>query len=197
MSPGLSDLITVPAQARLEIGELTSYLERALNNLKEVDSHLRDSSQSMPDVLDVLRDINRMTETATVRVLEQTEALVEDGRTAATLLKAAHAAAGEAGEVAARLGEVEAVVARSNERAITIMSALEFQDLTSQKVQWAFKVLETVVARMRTIQSLVFGEPLPGAAAPPAAPTTPTDPVAASTASAQDLADELMRGFNA
>jgi chemotaxis regulatin CheY-phosphate phosphatase CheZ len=194
MTRASADLITVPAQARLEIGELASYLERALTNLKAVDGHLRDSSQTMPDVLDVLRDINRMTEKATVTVLEQTEALVEDGRTAAALIKAAHAAVGEASDLAARLGEVEAVVARSNERALTIMSALEFQDLTSQKVQWAFTVLETVVARMRTIQSLVFGGPS-GAAPPPAAPPAATDPTAGATASAQDLADELLRGF--
>jgi chemotaxis regulatin CheY-phosphate phosphatase CheZ len=194
MTRASADLITVPAQARLEIGELASYLERALTNLKAVDGHLRDSSQTMPDVLDVLRDINRMTEKATVTVLEQTEALVEDGRTAAALIKAAHAAVGEASDLAARLGEVEAVVARSNERALTIMSALEFQDLTSQKVQWAFQVLETVVARMRTIQSLVFGGPS-GAAPPPAAPPAATDLTAGATASAQDLADELLRGF--
>jgi chemotaxis regulatin CheY-phosphate phosphatase CheZ len=190
MTRASADLIAVPARARLEIGELASYLERALTNLKAVDGHLRDSAQTMPDVLDVLRDINRMTEKATVTVLEQTEALVEDGRTAAALIKAAHAAVGEASDLAARLGAVEAVVARSNERALTIMSALEFQDLTSQKVQWAFKVLETVVARMRTIQSLVFGGPS-GAAPPPAA----MDARAGATASAQDLADELLRGF--
>jgi chemotaxis regulatin CheY-phosphate phosphatase CheZ len=194
MTRAIADLITVPAQARLEIGELTSYLERALTNLKAVDGHLRDSSQTMPDVLDVLREVNRMTETATVTVLEQTEALVEDGRTAAALITAAHAAAGEAGDLAARLGEVAAVVARSNERALTIMSALEFQDLTSQKVQWAFKVLETVVARMRTIQSLVFGVPS-GAEPPPPIRPVPGDPTAGATASAQDLADELLRGF--
>ena len=41
----------------------------------EVDGHLRDSSQTVPDVLHVLQDINRMAEVAAVQVLDQTEAL--------------------------------------------------------------------------------------------------------------------------
>jgi chemotaxis regulatin CheY-phosphate phosphatase CheZ len=193
MTRAIADFIRVPAQARLQIGELTSYLEHALQTLQEVDGHLRDSSQTVPDVLHVLHDINRMAEVAVVKVLDQAEALVEDGRTAARLLHEARSMAEASSPLAARLAEVEAVMARSNERAMTIMLALEFQDLTSQKVQHAFKVLETVVERVRTIQSLVFGERLPAEplapAAPPAAETSP------GGRSAQDLADELLRGF--
>jgi NAD(P) transhydrogenase len=66
-----------------------------LHSLHEVDSHLRDSSQSMPYVLHVLRDINRLTETATVRVLDQAEAFVEDGREVAALLADAGAVAAD------------------------------------------------------------------------------------------------------
>ncbi len=36
MTRAIADLITVPAQARLQIGELASYLERALTNVKAV-----------------------------------------------------------------------------------------------------------------------------------------------------------------
>jgi Pyridine nucleotide-disulphide oxidoreductase, dimerisation domain len=66
-----------------------------LHSLHEVDSHLRDSSQSTPDMLHVLRDINRLTETATVRVLDQAEAFVEDGREVAALLADAGAVAAD------------------------------------------------------------------------------------------------------
>jgi chemotaxis regulatin CheY-phosphate phosphatase CheZ len=192
----ISDFITIPALARMEISELTRYLDRALYNLRELDGHLRGSSESVPDVLDVLRDVNRMTEAATVRVLEQAEALVEDGRTAATLLTDARAAGGQPPEAAARLAEVEAVIARSNERALEIMAALEFQDLTSQKVQWAFKVMETVVERMRKIQELVFGQNGGPASNPvPAAPKSPPV-IHTDAAAAQDLADELLRRLN-
>jgi chemotaxis regulatin CheY-phosphate phosphatase CheZ len=193
MTRAIADFIRVPAQARLQIGELTSYLEHALQTLQEVDGHLRDSSQTVPDVLHVLHDINRMAEVAVVQVLDQSEALVEDGRIAARLLSEARSAANPSSPLAAQLAEVEAVMARSNERAMTIMLALEFQDLSSQKVQQAFKVLESVVERVRTIQNLVFGERMVEPPAPSGARTEAEAP--SSTMSAQDLADELLRGF--
>jgi hypothetical protein len=40
MTRAIADLITVPAQARPQIGELASYLERALRNVKAVDGRL-------------------------------------------------------------------------------------------------------------------------------------------------------------
>jgi chemotaxis regulatin CheY-phosphate phosphatase CheZ len=186
--------ITVPARARDEIGELAYYLERTLRNLREVNDHLRGSSQTMPGVLHELRDIVQMTEAATVRVLEETEALVDEGRTAAALIDEARreAKAGSVEGVSQPLAKVQALVDMSNNRAMAIMSALEFQDLTSQKVQRAFNVLEEVVVRLAKIQTLVdLGEevgPKPGQA--PVASVEPRD-----AKSGQDLADELLLGF--
>src|SRR5919201_7132170 len=80
-------LVAVSARACDEIGELAYYLEQSLRNLRDIREHVRGSSGTMPSVLDDLRDVVRMTETATVRVLEETEALVDDGRTASRLIQ--------------------------------------------------------------------------------------------------------------
>ncbi len=78
--------IAVPARARDEIGELTDYLEQGLRNIRDITEHLRGSSHTMPSVLDDLRDVMRITEAATVRVLDETEALVDDGHAAVRLI---------------------------------------------------------------------------------------------------------------
>jgi chemotaxis regulatin CheY-phosphate phosphatase CheZ len=188
-------LIAVPAQTREEIGELGFYLEQTVRSLREVNTHLRGSSETMPSVLHELHTINSMTEAATVRVLEETEALVEGGQNAAALLsEAERAVADGAREVATeRLVEARKLVAGANDRALAIMSALEFQDLTSQRVQRLFSVLEEVARRLARIQSLVdLGRDVDGDPEPPAEPETPA---VAAGKSGQALVDELLKAF--
>lgn len=188
--------IAVPARTRDEIGQLAYYIEQMLNNLREVNAHAQGSSETMPGVLHELRDVVKMTEAATVKVLEETEALVEDGKAASRLIAEARreAAAGSVDRIGAPLEKVQALVDTANERALTIMCALEFQDLTSQKVQRAFGVLEEVAARLARIQALVdLGQEVEARAVAVPAPM-PAEPGAKS---GQDLVDELLRGFQA
>ena len=105
-----------------------------------------------------------MTEAATVRVLEETEALVDEARAATKLLGEAQARAAGVEILTEPMNEVEALVERSHARAMAIMSALEFQDLTTQKVQRTFNVLEEVLLRLGKIRRLVDN----GAHQPPA-----------------------------
>ena len=186
--------ITVPARARDEIGQLACYLEQGLRNICDITEHLRCSSGTMPRVLEDLRDVMKMTEAATVRVLDETEAMVDDGRAAARLLADVRRKVGDAQAeaMAEPMRELGALIDRSNDRAMEIMSALEFQDLTSQKVQRTFAVLEEVLVRLGKIHRLVdIGPHAPPAAAPAPAPR------AHDTKTGQRLADELMLHFAA
>lgn len=184
--------ITVPVEARDEIGQLTYYLEQGLRNLRDITEHLQGSSVTMPSVLDDLKDVVRMTEKAAVRMLEQAEALVEDGNTATKLLADVNAkVTGEqAAPLAEPLRELGALVDRSNGRAMEIMSALEFQDLTSQKVQRTFGVLEEVLLRLGKIQQLVATD-----APPKPAPAPARSVISDDSADGQRLADELLSRF--
>jgi chemotaxis regulatin CheY-phosphate phosphatase CheZ len=142
----------------------------------------------MPSVvLDELRAVMRMTEAAKMRVLDETEALVDDGRAAARLLADIGGKAGAAPEGLAKpMAELSALVERSNTRAMEIMSALEFQDLTSQKVQRTFGVLEEVLLRLGTIQRLLEADrTMP-------AQTVAPRPTAPQGVTGQRLADELL-----
>ena len=183
--------ILVPAVARDEIGQLTFYLEQGLRSLRDIAEHVRGSSGNMPSVLDDLKEVVKMTEAATVRVLEETEALVDDARAAAKLLAEVTSQARAAGvEILTEpMNEVETLVERSQARAMSIMSALEFQDLTTQKVQRTFNVLEEVLLRLGKIRRLVDNGDHP--LAPPRAASAP----APDGASAQSLADEILMNF--
>ena len=158
--------IRVPARTRDEIGELAVYLEQGLRSLRQVTEHLRGSSGTMPSVLDDLRDVMRMTEAATERVLDETEALVNDGRTASRLLADVRRSATAA--MVEPMQQLDVLIDRSNGRAMEIMSALEFQDLTAQKVQRTFGVLEEVLVRLGKIQRLVDPDPQGGCETHPA-----------------------------
>jgi chemotaxis regulatin CheY-phosphate phosphatase CheZ len=180
--------ITVPARARDEVSHLVHYLEQGLSTLRDIGRRTADGRSAVPSViLDDLRAIVRMTEAATMRVLDETEALLDDGRAAARLLADIGGKAGATdGDVLAKpMAELGALVERSNMRAMEIMSALEFQDLTSQKVQRTFGVLEEVLARLGTIQRLLQVD---RSMAPAAAP----GPGASQGGSGQRLADELL-----
>jgi chemotaxis regulatin CheY-phosphate phosphatase CheZ len=185
--------VSVPVRARDEIGELAYYLEQVRRNLLEVNAHVTGSSQTMPAVLHHLRDIVQMTEKATLQVLEQTEALLEESQAVLGLIAGAcRVAQGDgAATIGSALGAMQALVQKSNDRAMAIMSALEFQDLTSQKIQRAFEVLEEVSTRLQKIHGLVTpGQE--GQAAPAPAPIPAAGPAEAESKSGQDLADELL-----
>jgi chemotaxis regulatin CheY-phosphate phosphatase CheZ len=186
--------ITVPARARDEIGQLTFYLEQSLNNLRNVREHVREGSGAMPNVLDDLTDVMRMTEAATVRMLDETEALVDDGRAAARLLADAQdqARAAGVGTLAAPMRDATTLIQRSSARAMAIMSALEFHDVATQKVTRTFGMLEEVLLRLAEIHRLVNGgDEMPP---PPAAPTRRSWTVD-DAKTAQFLADELLLNF--
>ena len=180
--------IRVPARARDEIGQLAQDLEQGLRDIRAItdDPH---GAARRSSVLDQLRDVMRITEAATQRMLDETEALVDDGHAASRLLADIRRKTDGSGAetIAAPIRDLGVLVDRSNDRAMEIMAALEYQDLATQKVQRTFDVLEEVLVRLATIQRLVdTGVDTPPTTTPAEAPSV-TDPT-----SGQRLADELV-----
>jgi chemotaxis regulatin CheY-phosphate phosphatase CheZ len=188
-----ADVVSIPARAREEIGQLSAFLERVRANLLQVNVHVQGSSETVPRVLNELKDIVQMTEAATLRVLEETEALLEEGQTLSGLVGQAQQAASDGAlpEVSGPLSEVQGLVDRGNDRVMAIMSALEFQDLTTQKIQRAFEVLEEVANRLGKIHQLVsLGQETAPDVVVAAAPEARRE-----GKSGQDLADEILSRF--
>jgi chemotaxis regulatin CheY-phosphate phosphatase CheZ len=165
--------IRIPVRARDEIGQLVQDLERGLRDIRAITDDPRGGTQRS-SVLDELRDVMRITEAATQRMLDETEALVDDGHSASRLLadmRRKTATPGAEG-FSEPIRELGGIVDRANDRAMEIMAALEYQDLATQKVQRTFDVLEEVLVRLATIQRLVETGPDNGIASSGATATT-------------------------
>ena len=185
--------IRIPVRARDEIGQLAQDLERGLRDIRAITEDPR-GAVKRSSVLDELRDVMRITEAATQRMLDETEALVDDGHAASRLLADVRRKTGGPGAeaIAEPIRELGALVDRANDRAMEIMAALEYQDLATQKVQRTFDVLEEVLVRLATIQRLVETGADTSAAAPPSGAPATTE-----NRSGQQAADDVLVHFAA
>jgi chemotaxis protein CheZ len=144
----------VNVKARGVVGELAAHINQTLRNLQHLDPTVKGSSRDIPKVAQHLAEIIQTTEDATNRVLEQTEHLLEEQ----TKLEQGLSRAAEVlrhipnrpllAECLKGLEELKEVQRRSQGRALDIMSAMEFQDLTTQKIQKLINMVAEVEDRL-------------------------------------------------
>ncbi len=150
----------VNIKARGAIGELAAYINQTLQNLQHLDPTVKGTSREIPKVAKHLAEIIQTTEDATNRVLEQTEHLIEEQvRVEQGLSRAAerlrHSPNGLLfAECLRGLEELKEIQRRSQGRAMDIMAAMEFQDLTTQKIQKMITLVADVEDRL--LQLLVL-----------------------------------------
>jgi chemotaxis protein CheZ len=147
-----------------------------------------------------LAEIIQTTEEATNRVLEQAEHLVEEQAKVAQGLSRVvemlrHASDGpRLQECLDGLEEIKGIQCRTQDRTMDIISAMEFQDLTTQKIQRLIGLVAEVESRLLRLLVLFRIEEAAGGGRSP-------DPIlerCAQTQSAlcdQDLVDQLLREF--
>jgi chemotaxis protein CheZ len=145
---------TVNIKVRGIVGELAAYINQTLQNLRTLDPTVRQSQREIPRVAKHLAEIIQTTEDATNRVLEQTEHLVEEQTKVEQMLSRlgefAHLVTKSTvqGEMVKCLEATKEIQRRSQGRAIDIMAAMEFQDLTTQKIQKLIGLVAEVEARL-------------------------------------------------
>jgi chemotaxis regulatin CheY-phosphate phosphatase CheZ len=191
---------TVNVRARGIVGELAVYINQTIHNLRSLNPTVRTSSMEIPKVAKHLAEIIQTTEEATNRVLEQTEYLVEEQTKVEQQLS-------RMGEMLRHLGvaerlaeplrcldEAKELQRRSQGRAMDIMAAMEFQDLTTQKIQKLIGLVAEVESRL--LQLLVMfrieDAAAEGREPDPIVQTCATDEAALGQ---QDLVDELLKQF--
>jgi len=192
---------TVHVHAEGVVGELAAYINRTLHNLQSLTPTVRGSSREIPKVAQHLTEIIQTTEEATNRVLEEAEHLVaeqttvEQGLTRAAALLHAAPADPTRQRCLAVLDEVRPLQQRSQERAMDIMAAMEFQDLTSQKIQKLIVLVAEVEARL--LQLLVLFRLEDTAGDQPADPLVTTCVTTTAALCDQAVVDQLLAGFSA
>jgi len=191
---------TVNVRARGMIGELAFYINHTLKNLQRLDPTVKGSSREIPKVAQHLTEIIRTTEEATNRVLEESEHLVEEqtkidqGLSRLRELMLHAPASQRSTELLGALEEIREVHRRSQGRAMDIMSAMEFQDLTTQKIQKLIALVAEVESRLLQLLVMFRLEET-------ASHEGPSDPILESCAKSeealcdQDLVDQLLNEF--
>lgn len=190
----------VNVKARGVVGELAAYINQTLRNLQHLDPTVKGSSREIPKVAKHLAEIIQTTEDATNRVLEEAEHLVEEqsrmeqGLSRAAELMRYAPSAPPVVECLKALEEVKAIQRRSQGRAMDIMSAMEFQDLTTQRIQKLITLVEEVEDRLLKLLVLFRIEEATGAGRAPDA-IVETCAQKESVLCDQDLVDQLLGEF--
>jgi len=193
---------TVNIKVRGVIGEMAAYINQTLRNLQSLDPTVRQSQREIPKVAKHLAEIIQTTEDATNRVLEQTEHLVEEQTTVEQMLSRVGEMVHLLGknptqeEVVKCLEAIKEVQRRSQGRAIDIMAAMEFQDLTTQKIQKLIGLVAEVESRLLKLLIMfrIEDATLQGAAPDPIVETCTKD---RSALCDQEIVDQLLREFQA
>ncbi len=190
---------TVNVKARGIIGELAMSINQTLQNLQHLDPTVKGSSREIPKVAKQLAEIIETTEAATNRVLEQAEHLVEEQTKVEQELSRAtemlHLAptAPTLRACLKILEGVKVVQRQSQGRAMDIMAAMEFQDLTTQKIQKLIALVAQVESRLLQVLVMFRIEEAGGNAPPdPLLATCAQDDAALCD---QNVVDQLLQEF--
>ena len=191
---------TVNIKARGIVGELAVYINRTLRNLQSLDPTVKDSKREIPKVAKHLAEIIETTEEATNRVLEQAEHLVEEQTTVEQMLSRAvekmHHVQKTDGisETLKSMEDIKEIQRRSQGRAMDIMAAMEFQDLTTQKIQKLIGLVAEVESRLLKLLVMFRMEEVSadGVSADPIVETCTKDEAALCD---QNVVDQLLQEF--
>ena len=138
------------------LDQLGKALSQMLELLQTMVATIRPpSANTLPTVSATLNGIAKATENAALRVLDEAEALQDDQ---VRLNKALDRLRGKLPakdtEAAATWAEAAACSNALSARALKIMAAMEFQDLTAQHIDKVVECVEDVRARLRNVLEL-------------------------------------------
>lgn len=145
----------VAVQAKGEIGRLAHYINQTMQNLQQLDPTVGGSSRSLPQMSGQLSEVVKTTEQASMRVLNEIDQMVEEQmaveeglRRLSTLLEAEQAHDPQLGATVQMLEDLRVRHSRAQGRALEIMSAMEFQDITAQRIQKSIALITEVENRL-------------------------------------------------
>ncbi len=174
------------------LDQLSTSLSRMLELLQVMVATIRPpSANTLPTVSATLSGIAEATESAALRVLDEAEALQDDqARLTSALERLKTKLPPRDTEAAATWAEAAACSNALSARALKIMAAMEFQDLTSQHIDRTVNSIADVRERLRNVLAIFDLQVREVAAAndSPIGPVRPFIPCASS----QALADSIL-----
>lgn len=145
----------VAVQTKGEIGRLAHYINSTMRNLQQLDPEVGSSSRSLPKMSGQLSEVVKTTEQASMRVLNEIDLMVEEQMAAekdlqrlAALLESDTQSSPQRDATLQMLAEIRQRHSRTQGRALEIMSAMEFQDITAQRIQKSIALIGEVENRL-------------------------------------------------
>lgn len=185
-----------------KIGELTRFIDTTIKTISQFSAPMSATTEQLPDATAHLKDLRKLTEDGTHKIMELVEA-IEENRKRADMQFDALAnglASSDAATVKSKIVAIRATLAADNKPLMDIITALSFQDLVAQSVNKLVMIIDEVEHKLLELV-VVFGPYTKGAGkaeAGKASDMLKQLSATKNTSMQQDLADEILKqyGFN-
>jgi chemotaxis protein CheZ len=185
-----------------QLGELARFIDTTLKTISQFSNPMSATTEQLTESATHLRDLKRLTEEGTHKIMQLVESIQDNRRRAlAQLDEVGRSLAASSHSVqAATVGAIRTALMADDKPLVDIVTALSFQDLVAQRVNKLVTIVDEVEHKLLELV-VVFGPYTKGAGTAEASKATEMLKqleASKTTAMNQDLADEILKqfGFN-
>ncbi|MDP1768670.1 MAG: protein phosphatase CheZ [Nitrospirota bacterium] len=185
-----------------KIGELTHFIDKTIKTISQFSAPMSATAEQLPDATAHLKDLRKLTEDGTHKIMQLVEAIEENRKRANIQFEALvnGLASSDPATVASKITAIRATLAADNKPLMDILTALSFQDLVAQSVNKLVTIIDDVEHKLLEMV-VVFGPYTKGAGMAEAGKASEMLKQLSATKNSsmkQDLADEILKqyGFN-
>ena len=181
-----------------KLGELTRFIDKTIKTISQFSAPMSATTEQLPDATTHLRDLRKLTEEGTHKVMQLVETIEDNLKRVYAQLDALER--NLTGDDAAAVKAIRNGMTKDDKPLIDIITALSFQDLVAQRVNKLVTIVEEVEHKLLELV-VVFGPYTKGAGkdeASKASEMLKQLEASKNTSINQDVADEILKqfGFN-
>jgi chemotaxis protein CheZ len=181
-----------------KLGELTRFIDKTIKTISQFTAPMSATTEQLPDATTHLRDLRKLTEDGTHKVMQLVETVQDNHRSVFAQLDAL--GRNLTGDQAAAVEAIRSALKTDDKPLVEMITALSFQDLVAQRVNKLVTIIEDVEHKLLELV-VVFGPYTKGAGKAEvsrASEMLKQLGASKSTSMNQDLADEILKqfGFN-
>jgi len=153
----MNDRLMDPFKNKIKgnINDLASNISQMFESLHIISKPIEESSNNMPVATDHLTSITQQTELATIQILDKLESMTERDNDTLMLISEERTKVSQP-KLADSVGKtfekkIEQIITDNLNDSYEIMEALQFQDITTQRIGFITNLLEDVEQKLRAL----------------------------------------------
>lgn len=185
-----------------KLGELTRFIDKTIKTISQFADPMSATSEQLPAATTHLRDLRKLTEDSTHKVMALVETIEANRKQVALQFDALTngLASSSLDTTAAKLAAIRQTLEKDNPALVDIITAMSFQDLVAQRVNKLVTIMDEVEHKLLELV-VIFGPFTKGAGqleASKASEMLKQLEASKNTSMNQDVADEILKqfGFN-